>query len=139
MISTGMTGTPRQGIAPNSASRMRVKTLLLRRAAAGEDRLARAAHVRRLGIVADHLQREIGLHAGADVEVAAVEQRPAAMRALDAAQIGGDLALEFEILGSAEIMAAAGHIRPGSWRRPRVRTPMAVAHAGGPAAPRSPG
>ena len=35
------------------------------RAAMGEDRFARAAHVRRVGIVADHLEREIGLDAGA--------------------------------------------------------------------------
>ena len=58
-----------------------------RRAAAREDRLARAAHVRRVDRVADHLQREIGLHAGAHVELAFVEERPAAVRSLDAAEI----------------------------------------------------
>ena len=63
----------------------------------GEDRLARAAHVRRVGIVADHLQREIGLDAGADVERARVDERPAAMIALDSPEIDGDQALEFEI------------------------------------------
>ena len=40
----------------------------LRGAAARQDRLAGAAHVRRVGRVADHLQREIGLDAGAHVE-----------------------------------------------------------------------
>ena len=63
-----------------------------RRAAARQDRLAGAAHVRRVDRLADHLQREIGLDAGAHVEGAVVEQRPAAVRALDAAEIGGDLA-----------------------------------------------
>ena len=63
-------------------------------AAARQDRLAGARHVRRVGRVADHLQREIGLDAGAHVEGAVVEQRPAAVRALDAAQVDSDLALE---------------------------------------------
>ena len=50
--------------------------------------------MRRVDVVADHLQREIGLDAGADVERAVVEERPAAVVALDAAEIDGDLALE---------------------------------------------
>ena len=57
----------------------------LRRAAVFADRLARSAHVRRLRVVANHLQREIRLDAGAHIEVAAVEQRPAIVRGLDAA------------------------------------------------------
>ena len=69
----------------------------LRRAAVRQDRLARAAHVRRVKIVADHLEREIGLHARAHVEGAGVNERPAAVLALNAAQIDGDQALEFEI------------------------------------------
>ena len=55
-------------------------------------------------IVADHLQREIGFHGRAHVEVAVVEQRPAAMRALDAAQIGGDLGFERGVDRLGEIM-----------------------------------
>ena len=72
----------------------RVKTLRVRGAAARQDRLARPRHVRRVDRIADHLEREIGLHAGAHVEGAVVEQRPAAVLALDAAQIDGDLGFE---------------------------------------------
>ena len=74
-----------------------MKTLLL--AAPPWARIASRArtHVRRVGIVADHLEREIGLDARADVERAGVDERPAAMVALDAPQIDGDQALELEI------------------------------------------
>ena len=63
-------------------------------AAMGEDRRARPRHVRCRGIVAGQLQRVVGLDRGADVELAAVEQRPAAMVGLGGAQIGGQLALD---------------------------------------------
>ena len=52
------------------------------------------------------------------------------MRALDAAQIDADLALELGIERLAEIMRAAARIRPGSSRRPRVRTPSGRRPAG---------
>ena len=71
--------------------------IALSRAAVCENRLTRTTHMRRLRIVADHLQRKIGLDAGAHVERACVNQRPAAMIALNAPQIHGDQALEFEI------------------------------------------
>ena len=74
-------------------------------AAVRQDRVARLRHVRRIGAVADHLQAEIGLHRRADVEGAVMKQRPAAMLALDAAQIDGDLALELEVVRLAEIVA----------------------------------
>ena len=83
---------------------MRVNTFDARGAAARADRLAGAPHVRRVDVVADHLEREIGLHARAHVEVAVVEQRPAAMRALDAAQIDGDLGFERGIDRLGEIV-----------------------------------
>src|ERR1041385_18244 len=60
--------------------------------------------MRRVDVVADHLQREIGLHAGAHVEGAFVEQRPAAMLALDAAQIDRDRALELGIDRLGQVM-----------------------------------
>ena len=63
----------------------------------GENGFARAAHMRRVGIVADHLEREIGLDAGAHVERACVNERPAAMVALNPPKIDGDQALELEI------------------------------------------
>ena len=105
MISTGSTGTLRQVSTPNIASRKRVKTLLLDGAAARADRLARPHHVRRVDGIADHLQREIGLHAGAHVEIAVMHQRPAAMGALHAAQIVGDLGFELGVDGLGEIVA----------------------------------
>ena len=66
-------------------------------AAMGEDRFARAAHMRRLRIVADHLEGEIGLHAGAGIERARMNERPPAVSALDSPEIDRDQALEFEI------------------------------------------
>ena len=74
-------------------------------AAARADRLARPHHVRRVGGIADHLQREIGLHAGAHVESAVMHQRPAAMGALNPAQVIGDLAFQHGVDGLAEIVA----------------------------------
>ena len=122
MISIGITGTARHGMKPKSASSSLVKTLALRRAAARPDRLARPRHVRRVDVVADHLQREIGLHARADVEGAVMEQRPAAMRALNAAQIDRDLALRVRRRPARQDSAAAARIRSGWWRRPRARS-----------------
>ncbi len=63
----------------------------------GEDRLAGADHMRRVDVVADHLQRKVGFHARRDVEGAVLEERPAAMLALAAAQINGDLAFELGV------------------------------------------
>ena len=74
-------------------------------APARQNRLAGAHHVRRVDRLADHLQREVRLHARAHVELAVLEQRPAAMFALDATQIGGDLAFEFSIDLLAQMMA----------------------------------
>ena len=76
----------------------------LGRAAARTDRLARPAHVQGLCVVADHLEREIGLHAGAHVEITLVKQRPAAMRALDAAQIHRDFRFQGCVHRFAEIV-----------------------------------
>ena len=104
MISTGITGTARHGTKPNSASMHAGEHVGALGAAAGEDRLAGAAHVIGVDGVADHLQREIGFHGRADVEIAVAEQRPAAMRALDAAQIDGDLGFERGIDRLAEIV-----------------------------------
>ena len=106
-------------------------------AAARPHRLACPRHVRGLRIVADHLQREIGLHRRADVEVAVVKQRPAAMRALDAAQIDGDLALRARRRPARRGSGAAARIRPGWWRRLRARTPNDRPDAGARAGRRS--
>ncbi len=75
-----------------------------RGAAAGQHRLAGAAHVVGVDGIADHLQREIGFHRRADIEIAVGEQRPAAVRALDAAQIDGDLGFERGIDRLAQIV-----------------------------------
>ena len=68
------------------------------------DRRAGAGHMRRVRRIADHLQREIGLHAAADIEIAVVKQRPAAMPALGAAQIDGDFLFQHRVRQDAEIM-----------------------------------
>ena len=94
-------------------------------AAMGEDRLAGAAHMRRIDGIADGLEREIGLHAGADVEGALVEKRPAAMGALDAAQIDGDLCLHLRRRRFAQIVLQQDIFSRESSRRPRARTPNA--------------
>jgi hypothetical protein len=46
--------------------------------------------MRGVGIVADQLQRVVGLDGGADIGLAAVEERPAAILALDLAQVAGE-------------------------------------------------
>ena len=69
-----------------------------------QDCLARAAHVRRVGIVADRLQREIRLDAAGQVERAVVEQRPAAVRALHRPQVNADLALQCRVDPVQEVL-----------------------------------
>ena len=144
MISTGITGTARQGTWPNSASVMRLNTL--QRAAPPRARIASRARAMcgAVGIVADQLQRIVGLDARADVEIAAGIERPAAVAGLAAAQIDPDLALERRGR-SRRGNARAARIRPGSSRPPRARTPSGRPPAGGrrgppwpprPAAPR---
>ena len=84
MISSGITGTARHGTCAEQRQLRAGEDVGPFGAAGRQDGLARAAHVRRVGVVADRLQREIRLDAGGEVERAVVEQRPAAMRALDA-------------------------------------------------------
>ena len=96
--------------------------IALRRAAMGEDRFARMGHVRRLGIVADHLERKIGLDAGAHVErdlrerAASRHDRPE--RGEDRRRSGARVRDRAFRRGNA----AAAHIRPGSSHRPRARS-----------------
>ena len=139
MISTGMVGTPLHGIVAVQRQQEAREDVAPRRAAMGEDRFARAAHVRRVGIVADHLEREIGLDAGAHVERAGVEERPAAVIALDAPEIDGDQALELEIGLLAAKMPEQHIFRPGSSRRPRVRSTNDRPRADRRATPSTPG
>ena len=56
-------------------------------------------------VIADHLQREVGLDAGAHVEGAAMEQRPTAMHLLHATKIDTDQTLKLVILRLASKMA----------------------------------
>ncbi len=57
-----------------------------------------------LRLVADHLEREIGFHRRAHVEGAVLEQRPAVVLALDAAQIIADAGFEHRVDRLAEVM-----------------------------------
>jgi lipid-binding SYLF domain-containing protein len=66
--------------------------------------LVASAHVVGISCVADHLQRKVGLRAGAHVEGSVGEERPAAARQLDAAQIARDLLLQPDIRLFAEIV-----------------------------------
>ena len=103
-----------------------MNTLRLCRAAVVEDRRARANHVGGFRIVADRLQREIGLDARAHVEAAAVYERPASMIALDAAKINGDAALESDVSLLAAEMAQKHIFRRNRRVGLEFETPMAV-------------
>ena len=89
----------------------------------------RASHVRRVDLVADHLEREIGFHAGANVEGSVVKQRPAAMRALHAAQIIGDLSFQRRVDRLCPIMAHQHIFGRNGAIGLELKTPMAVALA----------
>ena len=82
-------------------------------AATRPDRLARTHHVRRVDRIADHLQREIGFDAGAHVEIAVVYQRPAAVGALNPAQVIRDLGFQYGVDRLAEVMTKQ-HILGGN-------------------------
>src|SRR5438477_10604079 len=66
-------------------------------AATGQDRGPGAYHMRGVDRVASRLQREIGLYRSAEIGSAPVEQRPAAVRALDRANIPRDPPLQFRL------------------------------------------
>ena len=103
-----------------------MKTLLAAAPPRASDRLAGPPHVGSVGVVADHLQREIGLHRRADVERAVVKQRPAAMSALDAAQIDADLLFERQIVGFAEEVAKQHIFRRDRRVGLEFETPVAI-------------
>ena len=102
MISTGMTGTARQGTSPNRASVMRTKTLDRRAPPSARIAPAPAPCAARRPRLRQP-QCEIGDHRGAEVELTAVEQRPPAVRALAHAKIGGNAPLHV-VFDGAEIM-----------------------------------
>ena len=97
-----------------------------RGAAAGAQCFARAPHVIGIDGIADHLQREIGFHSRADIEIAVGKQRPAAMRALNAAQIDGDFGFERGIDGFAKIMPQQHIFGRNGGVRLQFKQPMAV-------------
>ena len=84
-------------------------------AAAGTNRFTRTAHVIGVDGIADHLECEVGFHRGADVDVGIAEQRPAAVIALDAAQIDRDFGFKRSIDRLAEIMPQQ-HVFGGNGR-----------------------
>ncbi len=107
-------------------------------AAARQDRFAGARHVRRVDAVADHLQREIGFHAGAHVELALMEQGPAAMLALDAAQIFADLPLALDVRLLAEVVREQDIFGGDRGVGLELEAPMAILSADGSRAPPQP-
>jgi hypothetical protein len=75
IISTGIYGTPRHGSSPNNAS-------------------AGFFHMRRLRVVAGEFQCVVRLDGAAQVQLAVVIQRPAAVLGLARTQVIGDLQLQ---------------------------------------------
>ena len=93
--------------------------------AMGENGFSRAQHMGGVGGVADQLQGIVGFDAGADVEVAALVERPAAVVGLAPPQIDGDLVVD-RLVDLAEEMAEQ-HIFRGNGRiRLEFEAPMAV-------------
>ncbi len=105
MISTGITGTARQVTNAERCQHQTGEHVGARCPPARAYRLARASHVRSLDGVADHLEREIGLHARAHVEVPVAEQRPAAVLALTAPEVDRDLGLQCSVDGFRQIVS----------------------------------
>ena len=96
-------------------------------AAPGTDRFSGTHHVRRLDVVADHLEREIGFDRGGDVEGAGMIERPAAMLALDAAQVIADLPFELEVGRLGEVVHQQDIFRRDGGVGLELEHPMAVA------------
>ena len=95
------------------------------RAAARADRLARPHHMRRIDEIADHLQREIGLHASRSCRRR--RRAPAASRHARPGR-GADnwrSCLPARHRPARPDNGAAAHIPPGWCRRPPARTPSA--------------
>ena len=93
MISTGITGTARQGSWSNSARAIRVNTLQVAAPPRANIASRGAQHMRRIYGVACKLQRVIRLHARADIKRPLVKQGPPAVIALNFAQINGQFTL----------------------------------------------
>src|ERR1700693_364683 len=71
----------------------------------GQNGFASAPQVIGVGRISDHLERKIRLNACAHVEIAIIKEGPAAMRALNATQIGSDLGFEPGVDCLSEIVA----------------------------------
>ncbi len=82
------------GNLPEQRQREPREDIATRSTAPRQDGLACPAHVPRIRIVTDQLQGVVGFHRRADVAFAIVIQRPAAIGALRAPQIGGDSLLD---------------------------------------------
>ena len=96
-------------------------------APARKDRLARTPHVRRVRTFAGHFQPEIGLHAGAHVEIALVKESPAPVRPLDALEIDGDFPLKLLVDRLATKVAKQHIFRRNRRIRLELEHPMPVA------------
>ena len=90
-----------------------------------QDGGTRLLHVWRGGVVAGQLQGIVGLDAGAHVEIATIEQRPAAVLALGVAQVVGDLALD-HVVDLAEVVLEQDEFRGDRRIRLEIELPMAI-------------
>ena len=98
----------------------------LDRAAAAKHFLARLFHIRRIGRITDHLQREVSLHAGAHIELVAVEQRPAAILVLDTAEIVRDLGFQRSVDRLGQIVPQQDILRRNRGVGFKLEHPVAV-------------
>src|SRR5271168_427606 len=92
MISTGIYGAPRQ--LPEQCQRNARENVGPRGAAKLQYGGARPLHVRREDVIAGELQSVVRLDGAAQINVAAVIERPAAVLRLPRTQVVGDLRLE---------------------------------------------
>ncbi len=79
--------------------------------------------------IADHLQREVCLDARAHIEIAAMEQRPAIVTGLNAAQIIPDLGFEGAVDRLAEVVPQQNIFRRNGRIGFQLEYPMTVALA----------
>ena len=95
------------------------------RAAVRQDRRPRPRHMRRIERIPGRLQREIRFDRRADVESAAVEQRPAAVLALGRSNVSRDARLQLG-LDPAEIVLQQNELGRDRHIRLELENPMSV-------------
>src|SRR4029078_11146813 len=94
---------------------------------ARKDRFACTAHMGRIGAFAGHFQPEIGLHAGAHIESAIMEESPTSVCSLNALEVGGDFPLKLLVNRLATKVAEQNVFSRNRCVRLELENPMPVA------------